>query len=87
MNEKTIVERLDVLISLMIPSFDSSKYEERGVQLDVLELCNFENTVEDMVKKLKKTRNRIDVNLSKLRSKGLIRSVPKNDKTVYVRIR
>jgi hypothetical protein len=86
MNHKAIVERLDVLISLLIPRFDSSKYQERGVQLDVPRLCDYENTADDMVRQLKKTRNRIDVNLSKLRAKGLIRSVTKNGQTVYVRL-
>lgn len=86
MSEKEIVERLDVLISLTIPRFIESNYQEKGVQVDILKLCDFENTSDDMARKLKKSRNRIDVNLSKLRSKGLIKSVLKNGTTVYVRL-
>jgi len=87
MSEKEIVERLEVLITLMIPPFNEGKYQEKGLQLDILRVCDFENTVEDMERKLKKSRNIINVNLSRLRSKGLIRSASKDGSIVYLRLR
>ncbi len=85
-NKPEIVERLDILISLMIPRFSRDNYELKGLPLDVLELCNAENTVENMVKALKKTRPLIDNALSKLRSQGLVKSISKNSKTYYIRL-
>ena len=86
MNNQEVVERLDILISLMVPAFNSSKYQIKGVGLDILRLADGNNTVEDMVKKLKKPRTVIDPLLSKLRSQDLIKSVSKNSKTYYIRL-
>ncbi|HEY5748606.1 MAG TPA: hypothetical protein VIU12_21195 [Chryseolinea sp.] len=85
-NKPEIVERLDILISLMIPRFNKDKYQLKGLPLDVLELCDAEKTVENMVKTLKKSRPLINNALSKLRSQGLIKSISKNSKTYYIRL-
>ena len=84
---KNLLEKLDTIISLMIPRFDVSHYDLKGLPLEVLKLCDYDNTVQDMIKKLKKGRGQIDNSLSKLRAKGLIKSINKNDTTVYVRLK
>jgi Fic family protein len=90
MNEdltRQLIERIDILVSLNIPPYSEGKYPVKGIANDLLKLCDAENTAQDMVKKTGKTRNQIDVNLTKLRNKGLIRSVTKDKKTYYVRLK
>jgi predicted transcriptional regulator len=86
MNNQELVERLDILISLLTPKFEPSKYNIKGLGLDILKLADADNTVEDMMKKLRKKRPIIDQTLSKLRTQGLIKSISKNSKTYYIRI-
>ena len=82
---EAIVDRLNILIELSVPP---PKTEGMGkTEAKVLELCDMKNTVDDMMKKLKKTRNVIDVRLHSLRKKGLIRSIKLGKKTYYVRTR
>ena len=69
-----------------MPRFDREKYSIKGLGLDVLELCDAEHTVENMVKILKKSRPSIDNTLSKLRPQNLIKSISKNSKTYYIRL-
>lgn len=86
MNNQEVVERLDILISLMIPKFESARYQIKGLGLDILKLCDAEHPVEDMMKRLKKPRTTIDQTLSKLRLQGFIKSISKNSKTFYIRL-
>jgi hypothetical protein len=86
MNDKEITNRLDIIISLLIPKYDVPKYNTKGLSLEILKLCDCENSVNDMVIKLKKPRQTIDNILSKLRREQLIKSIEKNDKNVYVRL-
>ena len=87
MNNGEIVERLDILILLLIPPYEEEKYPIKGLGLDILRLCEMQVTANEMVKMLNKSRSVIDNTLSKLRSLGLIRSVVKESRTVYLRIR
>jgi len=86
MNEKDLMDRLDIIISLLIPKYDESKYNVKGLSLEILKLCDGENSVVDMVATLKKDRQLIDNALSKLRSQQIIKSIDKGDKKVYVRL-
>lgn len=86
MNNQEVVERLDILISLLLPKFDASKYPVKGLGLDILHLCDAEHTVKDIMKKLKKERPIIDQTISKLRSQGLLKSIVKNSETYYIRL-
>lgn len=86
MTDQDIVERLDILISLMVPKFEQSKYQIKGLGLEIIKMSDATYTVEDMVKKLKKPRTLIDPALSKLRSQGFIKSISKNSKTYYIRL-
>ncbi|TKJ17580.1 hypothetical protein CEE44_03540 [Candidatus Woesearchaeota archaeon B3_Woes] len=84
---KQMIERMDILINLGIPPFSPEKYPVSGLSCDILKLCNAENTVEDIIKKTGKNRNQVDVNLSKLRRLGLIKSITKDGKIYYLRIK
>lgn len=80
----SIDNKLSILINLQsitrkIP--DLGKEEK-----SVLKLCNGKNSVEDMTKVTDKTRKNVEVTLSHLKKKGLIRSTQINKKTVYVKI-
>lgn len=86
MNNQELVERLDILITLMLPKFEEQKYPVKGLAVDILRLADSEHTVDDMLKKLKKSRPSVDNAISKLRSLGLIKSVFKNGKTFYIRL-
>ncbi len=83
-----IKEQLDIIISLMIPPFSKDKYNLReGTQMEVLKLCDLNYTSQDMTNKLKKTQKAIDMALDKLKSKNLIRTVKRNNKNIYLRVK
>lgn len=80
-----IVDRFDILIELSVPPLKTEGLSK--TEAKVLELCDMKHAAKDMMKKLKKTRNMIDVTLHKLRRKGLIRSIKLGKKTYFVRTR
>ena len=84
---KLVVERLDVLIHLSIPAYTETNYNFSGLPVKIIELCDFEHTRNDIISKLGKPANQIDPALTKLRQSGIIRSVIKNQKTYYVRVK
>lgn len=88
---KSIDSKLDTLITLtklIAPKQNPTREEQK-----ILELCNRKNTVLGMIQKTKKKRNAVEVLLSNLRSKGIIKSAILNEKdpstgkpkVVYVR--
>ena len=81
---KGIDDKLSILISLQksLITPPSLGNEEKTV----LKLCNGKNSVEDMMKIANKKRNNIEVTLSHLKKKGIIKSTKINDKHVYVKI-
>ena len=81
-----IAERLDILISLLIPPFNENKYGFNGLALDVLRYCDAQHTVDEIVKALKQKKNAVEKALTKLRGLGLMRSVTKDGKIYYVRL-
>jgi hypothetical protein len=85
---KDIKEQLDIIISLMIPPFSKGDYETKeGTQTDVLKLCDLRYTQQEMATKLKKTKKSVSKAIEKLNSKNLIKSVKKNDRVVYLRLK
>jgi hypothetical protein len=80
-----IVDRLNMLIELSVPPPKTEGLSK--TEAKVLEMCDMKNTANDMMKKLQKTRNAIDITLHNLRSKGLIRSIKVGKKTYHVRTR
>jgi DNA-binding transcriptional ArsR family regulator len=87
MDGKKIIERMDTIVSLLIPAFDATNYSVKGLKLDILRLCDYEHTVQDIVKKLKKSKSQIENELSNLRALDLIKSLVKDKKTVYARLK
>lgn len=86
MNNQDVVERLDILISLLVPKFVEDKYPLKGIGIDILRFADAEHTVDDIIKKIKKSRPVVDNTISKLRGMGLIKSISKNGKTYYIRL-
>ena len=86
-SEQDILDRMDAILSLLMPPFDESKYALKGLPLQVLRLCDFEHTVSDMVKNTKKSRPQIDNALSKLRKEGYIKTITRNGANVYLRLK
>ena len=87
MSEQDIIDRMDAILSLLLPPFDETKCNLRGLPLQVLKLCDYEHTVTDMVKVTKKSRAQVDNALSKLRKEGYIKTLTKNGLNVYVRLK
>jgi transcription initiation factor IIE alpha subunit len=81
---KGIENRLEILIGFqkaIMPKPSIGKEEKR-----VLKLCDKKHTAEEIAKETGKTENNVNVILSRLRDKGLIKSIEKKDKTVYEKI-
>lgn len=81
---KSIEKKLDILIKIQksiapVPKLDA---DERHV----LKLCNSKYTVNDIVEQTKKTKGSVEVALSRLRSKGIIKSVKVKGKIVYSKV-
>ena len=81
---KDIDSKLSILISLQKTTVKPPKLgtEEK----EIMKLCNGKNTVKDMLKITGKTRNNVEVIISRIKKKGMIRSTTINKKTVYVKI-
>ena len=86
MTNEEVIERLDILISLSVPAFNEAKYPVTGLGLEVLRYADASHTVDDICKKIKKPRTAVDTILSRLRAKGLVKSVVKSSKTYYIRL-
>jgi DNA-binding NarL/FixJ family response regulator len=81
---KSIDDKMDMLISIQkksMPKQVISKEEQK-----VLGLCDRKHTVADIAKETNKTENNVNVILSHLRDKVLIRSIEIDGKVVYERI-
>jgi hypothetical protein len=87
MSEQDIIERMDALVCLLLPPFDESKYNLKGIPIQVLKLCDYEHSVNDMINIIKKPRAQIDNALSKLRKEGYIKSISRNGSNVYLRLK
>lgn len=81
---KGIEERLAILLSIQkatMPKPSIGKEEKK-----VLKLCDKKHTAEEIAKETGKTENNVNVILSRLRDKGLVKSVDIKGRTVYERI-
>lgn len=82
----SVCDRLDVLIALLIPPTVKNAQRPKGLQLNIVELCDYEHTTDDIRKRVKKTLNHVNKELSALRSKGMIRTVSRDGQQVHVRL-
>jgi len=81
---KAIEDKLEILINLqktILPKPSLGKEEKK-----VLKFCDKKHTAEEIAKETGKTENNTKVILSRLRDKGLIKSVGTRGRTVYERI-
>jgi len=76
--------KLSVLISFQKSSRKPPALSKE--QKAILKLCNGKNSVKDMAKITNKTPHSIEIILSRIRKKGIIKSTTINKKTVYVKI-
>lgn len=81
---KNIEKKLDVLIKIQ-----KSMAPEPKIRLDekkILKFCNSKYTINEIVDKTKKTKGSVEVVLSKLRSRGIIKSIKIKGKIVYSKV-
>jgi hypothetical protein len=81
---KSIDDKLEILINLqkkILPKPSLGKEEKK-----VLKLCDRKHIIDDIVKETGKTENNVKVILSRLRDKGMIRSVEVKNRLVYEKI-
>lgn len=82
-----IVDRLNLLVELAIPPLNIEGLKLGPVEKNVLELCDMKHTRQEMASKLKKSLDVIDHRLSKLKKKGLIKSVKIGEEIFYLRLK
>jgi len=82
-----VCDRLDVVISLLMPSAVHNADAPKGLQLDIFKMCDYEHTTEDIRKAVNKSPKHVVKELSLLRSKGMIRTVDRDGQQVHVRLR
>jgi len=78
---RSIDEKLDMLVNFqrtLMPKPRISKEEKK-----VLQLCDRKNTIAEIATKTGKTSNNVNFLLTRLRGRGVIRSVKVKDRTVY----
>ena len=75
---RSIDSKLDTLITLTRLSAPKQHITTR--EKKILELCNRKNTVSEIMKKTNKARISVEVALSSLRSKGIIKSATLTEK-------
>lgn len=81
---KNIEKKLDVMIKIqksMAPEPKLGADEKK-----ILKYCNSKYTINEIVEKTQKTKGSVEVVLSNLRSKGIIKSVKIKGKIVYSKV-
>jgi len=81
---KNIEKKLDVMIKIL-----KSMAPELKLGLDekkILKYCNSKFTINEIIEKTQKTKGSVEVVLSHLRSKGIIKSVTIKGKIVYSKV-
>ena len=81
---KNIEKKLDDLIKIQKSMAPEAKINENEKKL--LEFCNSKYTINEIVEKTKKKKSVIEVMLSRLRGKGVIKSVNTKGKIVYSKV-
>lgn len=79
--------RLDTLIVLLMKPADQYSDSVAGLQIDILRLCDYEHTTEDICRKVGKTAGHVQKELSLLRAKGFVKTVSRDDRQVHIRLR
>lgn len=82
-----IVERLDLLVELSIPSPKTESVRLSKREQAVYALCDMQHERREMAKTLGKSPNLVSVTLDALKKKGLVRSMSVAGRTCYLRLR
>lgn len=75
---KKMENKLDTLIT--VSRLSAPKQITTDEEKKILKFCNKKSTVVDIMRETKKTRNAVDILLSNLRSKGIIKSMTLTEK-------
>ncbi len=78
---RSIDEKLEILIALQKRALPKAKVGEE--ENKVLQLCDKKHVISDIAKETGKTENNVKVILSRLKDKGLIRSLEMKGSIVY----
>jgi hypothetical protein len=78
-----ILEKLDVIISLLIPPYKQEKYT---IGHDVLPYCDGQHTADDIARKTKKSRASVHKAIQRLRKSFIIKNITKDSQTYYIRL-
>jgi biotin operon repressor len=81
---KGIEEKLGILINLQKVAMPKPKVTTE--EKKILKLCDKKHTAEEIAKETGKTENNVNVTLSRLRDKGIIKSAEAKGRTVYEKI-
>jgi hypothetical protein len=80
-----IVERLDMLLICLVPPLADPKGELGKVESAILGFCDMQHTCEDIAARIGKSKHHVEVTVSTLRKKGMVRNVKTNGRLVYLR--
>ncbi|MBU0529146.1 hypothetical protein KKF86_05240 [bacterium] len=88
-NEKLdiIIEKMDLLIQILTSKSQIPEDVTGKTQIDILELCNMENSPSEMMQKLNLSKKSVEMALSRLRKNNIIKSIKTKNKTVYLRLK
>ena len=82
-----IVDRLDTLITVMMPSSTDGGNSATGLAEKILRLCDYDHETDEIRKSVGKSSNHVNKELTLLRKKGLVKTVRRGKRQVHVRLR
>ena len=82
-----IVQRLDLLVELSIPSPKTQTVRLSKLEQAVYALCDMQHDRKEVARILGKSPNLVSVTLDALKKKGLVRSMSVAGRTCYLRLR
>jgi hypothetical protein len=81
-----ILARLDTLIHLLIPNARLFANEVSSLQREILALCDYEHTTQQICASTKKTATHVNKELSLLRARGFVKTVKRDGRSVHIRL-
>jgi hypothetical protein len=82
-----LCDRLDAIIYLLLSPAIKNPDPPKGLGLQILSLCDYEHTTDDICRAVSKTPKHVAKELSLLRTKGMIRTVKRDKRQVHIRVR
>jgi DNA-binding transcriptional ArsR family regulator len=91
--EKSVLAKLDeiaailaALIHLLVPEPTPDRYDLKGEQREVYELCDSTHTIKEIVHTVGKPASQIRGSLTRLKKKGLVGSIKRKGTVLYYRV-